>query len=91
MDTDGTDGGRGEASAGEEEREWRNPFKNEGDAFRILVMFMIAAGLVVAAAELVGSWAGLVVGAVAALIGLWAAANWLRVGLGENEEDEDER
>lgn len=88
MDTDRTDGARGEAGTGEEEREWRNPFKNEGDAFRILVMFMIAAGLVVAAAELIGSWAGLVVGAVAALIGLWAAANWLWVGLGENDDEE---
>ena len=76
-------------SDGREQREWRNPFKNEADAFRILVMFMVAAGLVVAAAELVGSWAGIVLGLVAALVGLWAAANWLRVGLGENDESED--
>ncbi len=87
MDTDRTEDANGVAGTGEEEREWRNPFKNEGDAFRILVMFMIAAGLVIAAAELIGSWAGLLLGAVAALIGLWAAASWLRVGLRENDDE----
>jgi hypothetical protein len=66
--------------------EMRNPFRSESDAFRILVMFMLAAGAVIAAAELVGSWLGVVLALIAIAVGAYAAIGWLRVGLGEADE-----
>ena len=64
----------------------RNPFRNEADAFRILVMIMIAAGLVIAAAVLVETWLGAVLALVAIAFGLKATIGWIRVGLGEPDE-----
>jgi len=69
--------------------EWRNPFRNEADAFRVLVMIIAAAAVVIAAAEIVGTWLGLILGLIAIAAGLYAAIGWLRVGLGENDESSD--
>ncbi len=66
--------------------EWRNPLRNEADAFRVLVMILAAAAIVIAAAEIVGSWLGATLGLVAIAVGLYAAIGWLRVGLGERDE-----
>lgn len=71
--------------------EWRNPLRNEADAFRVLVMILLAAAIVIAAAEIVGSWLGAILGLIAIAIGLYATIGWLRVGLGErDDEDPDE-
>ena len=70
----------------EPEAPMRNPFRNEADAFRILVMFMVAAAAVIAATVLVGGWLGAIVALVAIGAGIYAAVGWLRVGLGEREE-----
>ncbi len=70
-----------------DESEWRNPFQNESDAFRLLVMILAGFGVVIAASEIVGTWLGLTLGLILIAIGLYAAIGWLRVGLGENDED----
>jgi hypothetical protein len=70
--------------------EMRNPFRNESDAFRLLVMIVIAAAAVIAAAELVGSWLGLLLAFVAIAVGTYAAVGWLRVGLEEVDEPDPE-
>jgi hypothetical protein len=49
----------------------RNPLRNEADMFRVLMMFVAGAAIVVAVAVLVGSLAGVVVGAILVAIGLW--------------------
>jgi UPF0716 family protein affecting phage T7 exclusion len=49
----------------------RNPLRNEGDMFRVLIMFAVAAAIVIAVALLIGSLAGAIVGAVLLAIGLW--------------------
>lgn len=73
-----------------EQGEWRNPLRNEADAFRVLVMILAAAAIVIAAAEIVGSWLGAILGLIAIAIGLYATIGWLRVGLGERDEDAGE-
>ncbi len=49
----------------------RNPLRNEGDMFRVLIMFAVGAAIVIAVALLIGSLAGAIVGAVLIAIGLW--------------------
>lgn len=73
------------------EPEMRNPFRSEADAFRVLVIIVIAAGIVIAAALLVGSWLGAILGLIAIALGLKSTVGWLRVGLSEpKEEPEDD-
>jgi hypothetical protein len=52
-------------------REPHNPLKREGDMFRIVIMFVIAAAITIAVAKLVSSLAGAIVGAIFVAIGLW--------------------
>lgn len=62
----------------------RNPLRNEGDMFRVLIMFGVAAAIVIAVALIIGSLAGAIVGAVFVVIGLWRTWNliqeWRRYG-----------
>jgi hypothetical protein len=62
----------------------RNPFRSEADAFRVLMMFVAAAAVVIAVALLVSSLAGVLLGAVLAGFGLWRAwgllQDWRRYG-----------
>jgi UPF0716 family protein affecting phage T7 exclusion len=61
-----------------------NPLKRETDMFRVLIMFAVAAALVIAVALLFGSLAGAIVGAVLVAVGLWRTWNliqeWRRYG-----------
>jgi Flp pilus assembly protein TadB len=61
-----------------------NPLKRESDMFRVLIMFAIAAAIVIAVALLFGSLAGLIVGVILVAIGLWRTWNliqdWRRYG-----------
>jgi hypothetical protein len=66
--------------------EMRNPFRNESDAFRVLVMIVVAAAAVIAAAELIGTWLGVILALVAISAGIYASIGWLRVGLGEADD-----
>jgi hypothetical protein len=62
----------------------RNPFRSEADAFRVLMMFVAAAAVVIAVALLVSSVAGAALGAVLVGVGLWRAwgllQDWRRYG-----------
>jgi UPF0716 family protein affecting phage T7 exclusion len=62
----------------------RNPLRNEGDMFRVLIMFGGAAAIVIAVALLIGSLAGVIVGAIFVAIGLWRTwqliQDWRRYG-----------
>lgn len=61
-----------------------NPLKRERDMFRVLLMFVVAAAIVIVVALLIGSLAGAIVGAVFVAIGLWRTWNliqeWRRYG-----------
>lgn len=70
--------------------EMRNPFRSEADAFRLLVIIVVAAAIVIAGALLVGSWLGAILGLIAVALGLKATVGWLRVGLQEPEEEPPE-
>jgi UPF0716 family protein affecting phage T7 exclusion len=62
----------------------RNPLRNEGDMFRVLIMFGVAATVVIAVALLIGSLAGAIVGVILIAIGLWRTwqliQDWRRYG-----------
>jgi hypothetical protein len=66
----------------------RNPFRSEADAFRILVMILVAAAIVIASAVLVSPTLGAILGAIAVAIGLWRAGGWLAIMLGAPDEDD---
>jgi hypothetical protein len=59
----------------------RNPFRNERDAFRILVIVMAAAIAVIIAAVLINVTAGALLGLIFLLLGGSFALKWLRVQL----------
>jgi hypothetical protein len=66
------------------ERAPRNPLRNEGDMFRVLIMFGVGAAIVIAVALLIGSLAGVIVLAVLVAVGLWRTwgliQDWRRYG-----------
>jgi 4-hydroxybenzoate polyprenyltransferase len=61
-----------------------NPLKRERDMFRVVVMFAIAAAIVIVVALLIGSLAGAIVGVILVAIGLWRTwkliQDWRRYG-----------
>ena len=65
----------------------RNPFRNEEDAFRVLVVVAAAAAAVIAVAVLISSTAGAILGAIAIAIGLWKTVAWLSAALGDPDEE----
>jgi UPF0716 family protein affecting phage T7 exclusion len=62
----------------------RNPLRNEADMFRVLLMFAVAAVIVITVAVLISSLAGALVGLVLIAIGLWRTwsliQDWRRYG-----------
>jgi membrane protein CcdC involved in cytochrome C biogenesis len=62
----------------------RNPFRNEADAFRVLVITVIAGAIVVAVALLAGPLAGFLLALALIAIAAWRAAalfqRWRREG-----------
>jgi Flp pilus assembly protein TadB len=62
----------------------RNPLKRESDMFRVLIMFGLAAAIVIAVALLISSLAGAIVGVILIALGLWRTWNliqdWRRYG-----------
>jgi preprotein translocase subunit SecF len=65
----------------------RNPLRNEGDMFRVLIMFGVGAAIVIAVALLIGSLAGAIVAAILVAVGLWRTwqliQDWRRYGSDE--------
>ncbi|HSD22977.1 MAG TPA: hypothetical protein VLB79_01485 [Solirubrobacterales bacterium] len=61
-----------------------NPLKRESDMFRVLVMFAVAAAIVIVVALIFGSLAGVIVGVILVAIGLWRTwsliQSWRRHG-----------
>ena len=61
-----------------------NPLKRESDMFRVLIMFVVAAAIVIAVALIFGSLPGAILGAILVAIGLWRTWNliqdWRRYG-----------
>ena len=51
----------------------RNPFRNEADAFRVLMMFVAAGAAVIAVALLVGTIPGIVLALLLTGVGVWRA------------------
>lgn len=68
----------------------RNPLRRERDAFRVLIMFVGAAAVVILVTLLLGSLAGLIVALVFLAIGLWRAwgllQTWRREGSDPDRE-----
>jgi len=66
-----------------------NPLRRESDMFRVLIMFAVAAAIVIGVALLFGSLAGLIVGVILLAIGLWRTWNliqdWRRYGSDPSE------
>ena len=62
----------------------RNPFRSEGDAFRVLMMVVGAGAVVVALTLLTRPLVGAIAGAVLVGVGLWRAwgllQTWRRAG-----------
>jgi hypothetical protein len=71
-----------------ETREPRNPFRNEADAFRILVIVGAGAAVVIVAATVFGTTAGALLGLTLLLLGGYFALRWLRVQLEAPPNDE---
>jgi hypothetical protein len=46
--------------------------------FRVLIMFVAAGAIVIAAALLIGTWAGVVIGLVLIAVGLWRTWGLIR-------------
>lgn len=68
--------------------ELRNPFKSEQDAFRILVVIVAVAAIVIACAVLISTTLAAILGVIAVAIGVWRAGGWLAQMLGP-PDDED--
>ena len=64
----------------------RNPFRNEADAFRILVIVVITAAVIIAAAKLIDGWVGAALGLIAFVAATWSVAGWLLTELAERDE-----
>jgi hypothetical protein len=62
----------------------RNPLRNEADMFRVLLMFVVAAAIVIAVTVLTRPLVGAFVGAVLLAVGLWRTwgliQDWRRYG-----------
>ena len=69
------------------DKELRNPFRSEADAFRVLVMFVVAAAAVIASAVLISTAVGAILAVIAIAIGLWRSGSWLGQMLGEPDDD----
>ena len=71
----------------EEKKPFRNPFRSEADAFRLLVIIGVAVAAIVVAAKLGGPWVGVPVALIVLGLGIRATALWLKVALAEREPD----
>lgn len=69
------------------DEEMRNPFQKEEDAFRVLVIIVVAAAVIIASAVLISKTLGAVLAVVAIAAGLWKTAGWLGVALGEPDDE----
>ena len=64
----------------------RNPFRNEADAFRVLMMVVAAGAAVVAVALLIDGLVGALLGLVLLMVGLWRAWGLLQTWRSEGSD-----
>jgi len=64
----------------------RNPFRSEGDAFRLLMTVVAAGAVVVAVTVLTRPLFGALVGLVLAAVGLWRVWGWARWWVAARDE-----
>jgi hypothetical protein len=69
-----------------DEQRFRNPFRSEQDAFRLLVIIGVSVLAIVLAWRLGGSWAGVPVTVVLLAAATRATFRWLRQALGERDD-----
>jgi hypothetical protein len=74
------------------EQRLRNPFRNEADAFRLLLIMGAGIAVVVAAMLIGGVWLGVPVAVVLLAIAARASYRWLRLSLaaGDWEVEQEE-
>jgi hypothetical protein len=68
----------------------RNPFRSEGDAFRLLITVVAAGALVVAVTVLTRPLVGALVGLVLVAVGLWRTWGWIRAWFGARGEGSED-
>jgi hypothetical protein len=72
----------------------RNPFRNEADAFRVLVQVVAAGAIVAAVAELIGGLPAVIAGLLLIGVGLWRSwglwQSWKETGSVPREPEEPE-
>ena len=68
-----------------EDRELRNPFRSEADAFRLLLLIGLGVLVVVLAAVVGGGWVGLAVAVVLLAIAARATFRWIQASVAERE------
>lgn len=69
----------------EEAKPFRNPFRSEADAFRLLVIIGLSIAAIVVAAQLGGAWAGVPVTLILLAVATRATLRWLKVAIGERD------
>ncbi len=65
----------------------RNPFRSEGDAFRLVVLILVSGALVVTSAVLISRTVGLVVAGLLLAVGLVRTAIWVRRSISSPDDE----
>ena len=66
---------------------FRNPFRSEQDAFRLLVIIGVSIAAIVIAAKLGGAWAGVPVTLILLALATRATFRWLKVAVSERDPE----
>ncbi len=82
-------GGRGDQrrAGSEAPKPFRNPFRSEEDAFRLLVIIGVSIAAIVIAAKLGGAWAGVPVTLILLALATRATFKWLKVAVSERDPE----
>jgi hypothetical protein len=65
----------------------RNPFRSEGDAFRLVVLILVSGALIVASAVLVSRTVALVVAGLLLGVGLVRTGIWIRRSIASPDDE----
>ena len=85
--TDGADAETSGEPASEAPKPFRNPFRSEEDAFRLLVIIGVSIAAIVIAAKLGGAWAGVPVTLLLLALATRATFKWLKVAVSERDPE----
>ncbi len=73
--------------APEAPKPFRNPFRSEQDAFRLLVIIGVSIAAIVIAAKLGGAWVGVPVTLLLLALATRATFKWLKVAVSERDPE----